>query len=474
MAKRRVNRLAQGADAKVVEQFQPNPKQLYAMQFFVHPLVHRLLMDGGARCGKTLITIRAFVNTCLQFQGCRMLIVRKERKAAAASVWEQTLKPYLNKYVPSHLYSFYESDLECHFSNGSVIYVDGLDDKERVEKIRGREYVWIFVNEATDTTYEAVSVLIDRLAQVVPYPNSSNQHLKQLLVLDCNPKHPRHWVHTWCIDHIDPETGDPVPEDYVEPITGEYINLRFHRVNWSAFDNIVNLAPAFIERLKNLPRIKRDRMLKGKWVENEGMVYDEFDENIHVIDPFYIREEWIRYRGIDFGYRNPFACIWVAVDDDDRMYIYDCHYAVQKIVDEHAEIIKEKSGDETYEATVCDWEAEQRANLESKGIAVTPAVNRKHIRDGIDKVKARLKVDETGKPALFIVKVPSTQPVIDEFYAYVEKDKRDNRNQDEDPLDKDNHALGALRYVVDFHDTDTSPDIASNGRTDDEEFEKNF
>lgn len=455
--------------AKNVKTFSPTAKQAHALKVLNHPLVHRVILDGGARSGKTVVTIRAFVNACLSLNGCKMLMVRKERRAASTSIWV-SLSEYLTNYVPSHVYTLKESDLECHFANGSVIYVDGLDDKERVEKIRGREYVWILVNEGTEANYDSVTVLIDRLAQVVRFPGNRNLHLKQMLVIDCNPKHPRHWLYRWCIADIDPETGLDVPVDYIEPRTNSYINLRFHRIHWSAFDNIENLPTAFIERLKNLPKIRRMRMLDGIWIENDNAVYDEFNEQIHVVEPFYMPARWKRYRGIDFGFRNPFACVWIVVNEDDEMFIYDCHYRREMLVETHADIIKTKSIGEEYDATIADWEAEQRANLMDKGIDVTPAINCKSVVDGIDKVNARLKVKKNGRPSLYVVRKPETQPVIDEFFAYCWDDKTNK----EKPVDDNNHALSGIRYVVDYYDSNRTGEIATAGRSEYDEIEGHY
>jgi len=446
------------------------------MQMMMHPLVSRLLFYGGARCGKTVDIVRFLVNCALEFAGLKILVVRKELTAARASVFNQTFREYLGDYVPATDYEIYDSDTEIWFpGNGSVIYVDGLDDKERVEKIRGREYGIIYVNEATDTNYEAVAVLIDRLAQVVYYSkpdaNGKKIRFKQMLLMDCNPKHPRHWIYQWCMQHIDPSTGKAVPEDYVEPVSGEYVNLRFHSLHWTPLDNMANLSAAYVETLKNLPDVKRRRLLLGQWCSNEGAVYEEFDEQFHVCDPFFIPNTWTLYRAIDFGYTNPFCCLWIARDHDGHLYIFDEHYKAQMLVEDHAEIIKAKSDGMRIEATVTDWEAEQRANLEDKGIAVSPAPDCKMIRDGIDQVKSALKVRPDGKAGLTVFR--NCNNLVNEFYSYEEKPGSDAKNSDENPIDKHNHALGCVRYIVTYLSADRTSAFTGI-RTDKEREESTY
>lgn len=431
--------------------FVPTPKQKQGLTLVNNPYVHRLLFDGGSRSGKTLSLIRYCFNVCLQVPGIKILIARKTRRAVKASVW-QDFKSYRAKYVPNsgNMCKFRESDLEIWFRDGSRVYFDGLDNNERIEKIRGREYCVIWINEATDITYLMLSVLEDRLAQVVPVrlpAGNPGPRYKQMLMMDCNPKHPRHWLHLLGIQNLNPENGDPLPLDTVTG--GEYINLRYHRLNWSAFDNTDNLSAAYIATLKAMPKVRRMRMLDGIWCSQEGLVYDEFREDVHTIDPFPIPNDWRRFRGIDFGYTNPFACCWFALDHDDTLYITDTHMREKMLVEEHAQIIEERSENNHYDALVADWEAEQRANLEKKlHVDVTPAPFCKSIRLGIDMVKSRLKVRGNGKPRLLVFRTEENQALINEFFAYKEPEENEDKNNDENPIDANNHALSAVRYVV--------------------------
>ena len=69
----------------------------------------------------------------------------------------------------------------------------------------------------------------------------------------------------------------------------------------------------------------------GDFIAFEGLVYKEFSRVVHVIDSFEIPEHWRRVRGIDFGFKNPFVCLFCALDEDNRLYIYDEHYYREKL-----------------------------------------------------------------------------------------------------------------------------------------------
>ena len=51
-------------------------------------------------------------------------------------------------------------------------------------------------------------------------------------------------------------------------------------------------------------------------------------------------ESWRKVRSIDFGFNNPFVCLWGALDPDSRLYIYRQLYMTQRTVDRHAVTIK--------------------------------------------------------------------------------------------------------------------------------------
>jgi len=69
------------------------------------------------------------------------------------------------------------------------------------------------------------------------------------------------------------------------------------------------------------PKQRRDfRMLAegesrfyGKWHRTQGRLFDQISEEVHLIDDFKIPANFTRYRAIDHGLTNPFACICAAV-----------------------------------------------------------------------------------------------------------------------------------------------------------------
>ena len=408
-----------------------NDKQKQAWALLTRKDKTRFLFDGGSRSGKTALITEYLVRRALHYPGSRQLAARKYRTHAKTSLWNDTFRRYLSANVPHEWYQLSESELTVRFRNGSTITVGGMDNADRLEKILGNEYITVFLNEATQLSYEAMQMAATRLAQRIA--DSRGRFAIPKLILDCNPRGPRHWLHYVGVRQLDPETEKPLPDAD-----------RWGRLNWSAYDNRANLPPEYLAALEALPEIMRERMLNGVWRDNQGAVYSEFDEDQHTVEPFAVPAEWKRIRAIDFGFTNPFVCLWGALDPDGRLYIYREHYKAGVRTAEHAQIIRRLSGDERYLQTAADHDAGERAELTAAGIHTEAAV--KNVALGIQCVKNRLAVQGDGKPRLFFFR--TLKNTLSEIYDYRWAEAGDEVNAREEPVKLNDHAMDALRYMV--------------------------
>lgn len=192
----------------------------------------------------------------------------------------------------------------------------------------------------------------------------------------------------------------------------------------------------------------------GKFLnKNNSLVYKEFDETIHVIQPFNIPTDWQDTISIDPGLNNPLSAHWYAVDYDGNVYVVAEHFMAGKDVVYHANQIKnickqlgwkhERNG--MYGALI-DSAANQKTLASSKsvtelfydqGILVNPKVN-KDLFSGINRVKSYLK-NVDGQTRLFIF--ASCTNLIREIKNYYWGDG-------ENPVKKDDHSLDELRYYI--------------------------
>jgi len=185
--------------------------------------------------------------------------------------------------------------------------------------------------------------------------------------------------------------------------------------------------------------------VKGLFASFYGAVFRAFSRSIHVCKPFPIPKSWPRYRGIDFGFTNPFACLWFARDKDDNWYVYREYYRAKTGIQTHIANIKKHSGDEKYVCTYADPEnAEDRAELRNAGIPTKAA--RKEIARGIEVVQGKLKVKDNGKPSLRIFRTCRNTTREIAIYHYP---KGTNTKDPKDiPVQKDDHTVDITRYVL--------------------------
>ena len=188
-------------------------------------------------------------------------------------------------------------------------------------------------------------------------------------------------------------------------------------------------------------------------MQNGGMVYSEFDENLHVIEPFAVPKDWQDNISIDPGLHNPLSAHFYAVDFDGNVYVVAEHFQAQQTVEFHAQKIKEiaqklnwKTDSRGFLHALIDSAANQRTLASEKnvvelfyenGIIADAKVN-KDLFSGISVVKSYLKTAD-GKSRLFIFK--NCVNLIRELKNYWWGD-------DDVPIKKDDHALDELRYYL--------------------------
>ena len=89
-------------------------------------------------------------------------------------------------------------------------------------------------------------------------------------------------------------------------------------LHFTPYDNIDHLPEGYIEQLDALPYIQRERMLFGRWCGGEGAIFKEFNEKMHVVEPFNVPRSWSRMMAIDFGFDHPRL---VATTATDSIYV---------------------------------------------------------------------------------------------------------------------------------------------------------
>ena len=129
-----------GEPVKEVARYALTEKQEEANAFLAAPGRHKALF-GGARSGKTFLFVRAICNRALMHGASRHAILRLRQNAVRSAVALDTFPKVMRLCFPDVAYEEHRIDGFFEFPhNDSQIWMGGLDDKERVEKILGQEY----------------------------------------------------------------------------------------------------------------------------------------------------------------------------------------------------------------------------------------------------------------------------------------------------------------------------------------------
>lgn len=208
------------------------------------------LLEGGSRSGKTLIFCYALIVRALNIPS-RHLITRFRFAHAKQSICYETMSDLLKLLHMKDRVMLNKSDWFYEFSNGSTIWISGLDDKERTEKMLGNEFSTIFFNEASQISYDSYETAITRL--------NPTKNMRGKIFIDYNPPSISHWGYKMFHKREFPD-GRKVPEnDYaylkINPIDNEFASKEY------------------LDTLNNLSAAKRKRFLEGEYSSDMGSLW---------------------------------------------------------------------------------------------------------------------------------------------------------------------------------------------------------
>lgn len=202
------------------------------------------------------------------------------------------------------------------FPSGAKILFGFLERDSDVYQYVGQAYSWIGFDELTHLpTSFAWDFLRSRLRTV-------NPKIKCYMRATTNPGGPGHaWVKQRYVEPAEP--GTTFWEETMDS-DGELHRMSRKFIPARLSDN-PSLARGgqYKSMLASMNPIQRKRLLDGDWDIIEGAAFPEFDSGLHVIPPMDIPSQWERFKCIDYGYRAPSCCLWIAVDPSDAtLFVY--------------------------------------------------------------------------------------------------------------------------------------------------------
>lgn len=407
---------------------------------------------GGARGGgKSWAIIRKAVLLALYYAGIQILIVRREYDQLENPI----IQPML-KLVPPDVRTYNKTDHLLTFINGSKIKFSNMPDySSTVEgKFQGNNWDILFIDEATqflESEFRGLDAII-----------RGDNGLPKRVYLTCNPGGVGHfWVKRLFVDRD--FRDDENPDDYV------FIQAK-------VYDN-KNIDKEYINVLNNLPEDVRRAHRDGDWNALSGVYFEEFTDGLHTCKPFPIPKHWKRYRAMDYGLDMHF-CIWVAVDESGRCYVYRQFAQANMVVSEAAMIQREMTRpDEEIGYTIAPpdlWARNresgksQAATFAENGVVLYRADNNR--KQGWYALKELLKIREDKKPGLIIF---DTCGSLIDCLKCLQHDKTDPNDVAKQPHEL-THGPDALRYFAQTYVLPAEQEVIVEEEDDDEYVEDYF
>lgn len=369
----------------------------------------------------------------LKYAGSKQLMLRRTFPELRRSLVLNSLVMY-----PETIGKYTESIKKWTFKNGSSIEFGYCDSENDVNQYQSAEYDCIRFDELTHFTEFQYTYLISRIRGVNNFPKQIKS--------SSNPGSVGHsWVKARFIDVAPPNT---IYTDNTQR-TRVFIPA-------SVYENkfLMDADPEYIRRLEQLPEYERRTLLLGEWNIFAGQYFQEFDTNVHVIQPFVIPDHWRKYFVMDYGL-DMLAGYFIAVDTQNKAYVYKEIYQSNLIISDAAKVILDNVGkDKIYQwlAPPDMWNRRQETGksaaelFQECGIVFNKTDNSRV--QGWLNVKEWLKVykDEQGIDTAQLQIFSNCLNLI-RCFPQVLRDKRDPNDVSSEPHEL-THSLDAIRGFI--------------------------
>ena len=358
-----------------------------------------LAFISGIGAGKTVAGIMRSARNLFEWNpGERGYVV-----APTYKMLNNVIIPEMKKWnLINENFDWNASQKKLKLPNESVMIMESADNKRKIERLRGPNISWFWMDEGARMPKRVWDIMIGRL-RTGEYRNA---------YITTTPKG-FNWIHEefinnghYAISDIPTKANPELPEDYLERM--EQYEGQFYQ-----------------------------QEIMGQFVQFEGLVHNWFDQD-HIVNE--LPEDWDRtFYGLDWGYRNPMAVV-VILEKGENYYVVDELYERNLNVDssdpnERDLAFKLDRLEEKYGTgpIYCDpSEPENMDELSSNGFKVKKAKN--DVMPGISKVASKQNYIRVHRDC---------QNTINEFRSYQYKD-----NDKEKPQKENDHLMDSLRYAI--------------------------
>ena len=395
---------------------------------------------GAYGSGKTTTAVMELIKHVLEVPNGMSAML-----APTMQMLQETSYATLMQYLP---HTFIEHEVrtrgkeEIILTNGHKIL---LLPSNSADKLRSLNLSAFYLEEASNAKYEVFSELTARTRNRAALTGGKNR----LLGIICsNPD--VGWVRTEILYKSDQVIA---ADDRVYPRDEDQYNPFMSTHLHSSYQNTY-LDPDFQVRIsRGKPDWWVARYIHGSFDYAEGMVYPTFAKTI--VDPFFIPGHWKRMFSVDFGLRDPTVMLAAAIDPEENvLYIYDEYYQAETPVNENAKNMK-KLLDQVPAGLIHGQIIADPAGAKRSGATKRSYFNHyaeyglwfqegnNNIEAGVAKVYTYLSLNRLKVFSNCINTIREGRA-----YKYRESELDQQKNRGEKPVDANNHAMDALRYML--------------------------
>lgn len=385
------------------------------------------LWRGGRRSGKTLYGVWWMLNIAKKANSIIWMVGPSYRQVKEIA-WRK-----INRIIPrGAIKSKNETDLSIVLVNGSMISLKGSDNEDSLRgPADGLDGVWM----------EEASLHRGWIWEEILRPQLADKRGSALFTF--TPKG-QNWI--WRI----------------EQRALDEMKRYADKSSWSVFHSTIMDNP-FISReeIEEIKSTSSEHVWRTEYLAEydsiQGLVYPDFDENVHVVSPLTMQEVNALksrgvpiYRSFDWGLRNPSCCLWsyIVQSVPPKIRFFKEHYRSELTISQHCQIIKSSSEGMKISQTFCDPSMRNRNNqgisplseFSRMGIYMLPSEN--NVSAGIEIVRRMLR----ERLVEFTSDMVNT---ISEFRTYEWDDFDDiDKNSKEKPRKYHDHAMDAVKYML--------------------------
>jgi hypothetical protein len=351
-----------------------------------------------------------------------------------------------------------ERKMQWTAPSGATLWMSYLDKDQDVTKYQGLAFSWIGFDELTQwATPFAWNYMRSRL-------RSADPELPLCMRATTNPGgRGHHWVKKMFIDPspagksfiaTDIETGEPLKYPAGHAKAGRPLFKRRFIPARLKDNPYLSQQGDYEAMLLSLPEQQRRQLLDGDWDIKEGAAFTEFNRHDHVIEPFEIPNNWVKFRACDYGYGSYTGVLWFAVSPDEQLVVYRELYVSKVLAVDLADMVLEaEAGDGNMRYGVLDsslWHkrgdtgpslAEQ---MIMRGCRWRPSDRSKGSRvAGKNEIHRRLQVDEFTEEARMVFFNTCTETI-----SQLPAIPLDKKNPEDVDTHAEDHLYDALRYGI--------------------------